>query len=289
MKNFFSSNLVSCRKSLSLTQEKAALSLGLKRNTYANYESEHTQPDIDTILKIASFFGISVDKLLNEDLSKSSFSKEDNTGKKGSKVKVQVENLVEVQPILDQKSGLVGFSMQKVVTVDNFGNENMVLVPVRARAGYLNGYGDTEFISQLPSYRLPNFTNGTYRMFEVQGLSMHNTFNDKDILITKFIESLDFIKDDRIYVVVTKSEGVVVKRVLNRVNTDGKLILKSDNYKERELYPNMVISPEDVLEIWYCVAYMSRIMRAPAEMYTRVIDLEGRLTLLEANLKKGIT
>lgn len=176
--------------------------------------------------------------------------------------------------------------LPKLVTVDAQGNENVVFVPIKARAGYLNGYGDEQYISQLPAYRLPGLNNGTFRLFEVEGLSMHPTFNSGDVVIGSFVESLDTVRDDRVYVVVTKNDGIVVKRCLNRIKTDGKLILKSDNFKDRDDYPTIVVSPEDVLEIWYAKSYMSHQMRPPAEMYNRLIDLEGKFTLLQEKLNK---
>jgi hypothetical protein len=41
-----------------------------------------------------------------------------------------------------------------------------------------------------------------------------------------------------------------------------------------------------VLELWYGIAFMSRQMRAPNELYVRVADTEGRLTMLEAELRR---
>ncbi len=68
MENTFSTNVDYLRKRDSLTQAKLATALGLKRNTVSNYITGHSQPNIETILKLASFFSISVDELLNVDL-----------------------------------------------------------------------------------------------------------------------------------------------------------------------------------------------------------------------------
>ena len=67
------------------------------------------------------------------------------------------------------------------------------------------------------------------------------------------------------------------------------MILKSDNYKHRDDYPDIVCNPDDVLEIWYVTANLTHQLRPPSEMYTRLIDLEARLTLTEEKLKKTIT
>lgn len=56
-------NLMMLRKSLSLTQEKVADILKIKRSTYAYYERDIT-PTLDNIKKLATLFDVSVHYLL---------------------------------------------------------------------------------------------------------------------------------------------------------------------------------------------------------------------------------
>lgn len=265
---YLKQNLKFLREQKGLTQQQVADLLSFKKNTYANYETGYSSPDFQVLKSLSDFFGFPADEMLYQDISSLDFKK---------------PKLLIHTPPGEEKTL---YRLPQVVTVDNSGKENVTMVPVKARAGYLNGYEDPEYISTLPAYRLPGLSNGTYRMFEVEGLSMHPTFDDKDILITQFVEDLNAVRDDRIYVVVTRNDGVVVKRVLNRIQKDNKLILKSDNYKHKEEYPPLVIDPQDVLELWYGIAFMSRQMRAPNELYVRVADTEGRLTMLEAELRR---
>lgn len=51
------------RKTLNKTQEEIASILNITRATYANYESGKTQPDFDTLIKIADFYDVSLDYL----------------------------------------------------------------------------------------------------------------------------------------------------------------------------------------------------------------------------------
>ena len=95
----------------------------------------------------------------------------------------------------------------QVVAVNQNDEENVVYVPVKARAGYLDGYGDSEYIETLPSFHMPQLTNGTYRCFEVQGNSMVRTFFDGDLVFGKYVEDLADIKDGRVYVIVSKNDG----------------------------------------------------------------------------------
>lgn len=296
--NFFAENLKYLRSIKGLKQYEMADRLGFERTTYNGYEKGKSQPYLDGIIRISIFFGVSETELLHTDLSKSGnlilkkthSKKHQNSNliskRKGNlKEKSYPENDLVSLAAEDQKSDILHQRIPHVITLDTQGNENVVLVPVRARAGYLSGYADPQFIETLPAYRLPGLNNGTYRLFEVDGLSMYPTLHSGDLVIGQNVEQLRFLRDDRVYVLVTKNDGVVVKRVLNRIEKDGKLILKSDNYKDREMYPPIVCFPNDAIEVWYVVGYISRQMRPPAEIYNRVIDLEGRLTLLESRLK----
>lgn len=283
-------------KDLKLSQMQAAL--GFKRQTWSGYENGGSQPALKDFIKISEFFGISEHDLLHVDLEaeyqngnlilktggaeniKKGNLKGNGTG--NLKKKNYPENTHLTTAHEGEEGRILQLRMPQVITVDSAGNENVIMVPVRARAGYLNGYADPEFMATLPAYRLPGLNNGTYRLFEVEGLSMYPTLHSGDLVIGSNVDQLRDIRDDRVYVIVTKNDGVVVKRVLNRLAKDGKLILKSDNYKDRDMYPPIVCDPEDILEIWYSTGFISRQMRPPAEVYNRLIDLEGRITLLEA-------
>ncbi|WP_164972802.1 LexA family transcriptional regulator [Lacibacter luteus] len=293
-------NLKFLRTSREEKQHETAAGIGFTRSQYNNWELGRSNPTIKDLLKVAKYFNCTISQLVEVDLENVHLSEFQKSQKNTHDVHLNVlpsvllntkkANLEEAQHLLnDDGTGKVySLGMPKVITLDTQGNENVVLVPVKARAGYLNGYSDPKFIEKLPAYRLPGMNNGTYRLFEVGGASMYPTLHDGDNVIGSYVEQLRDVRDDRIYVVVTKTDGVVVKRVLNRLETDGKLILKSDNYKHRDDYPTIVCDPQDILEIWYCVGFISRQMRPPAEMYNRLIDLEGRITLIEDQNRKKL-
>lgn len=177
--------------------------------------------------------------------------------------------------------------MPQVIAVNQTGNENVIYVPVKARAGYLNGYGDPEFIETLPSFNMPHLTNGTYRCFEVKGSSMVSTFFDGDLVFGKYVEDLKDIKDGRVYVIVSKNNGIVLKRVINRVAERDKLILKSDNKDGN--HPTYTINTEDIVEVWYVTMYASKQMPEPVDIYDRLHELESKVVDLEGVIhRKGI-
>lgn len=174
--------------------------------------------------------------------------------------------------------------MPSVITVDQIGRDNVLMVPTKARAGYLAGYGDPKFLAELPSYHMPGLGPGMWRDFEVSGLSMYPTINDKDHVIGKYVESIEEIKDNRVYVIVSE-EGVIVKRILNRVEADGVLICKSDNKMH---HPNIVLPAEEVKEVWDAKVLITRHLEDPNALYQQVGDLEARMTLLEEALKNKL-
>ncbi len=51
------------RKQIGLSQYALAQQLGLSRATYANYETGFTEPSLDTLIRIADFYGVSLDYL----------------------------------------------------------------------------------------------------------------------------------------------------------------------------------------------------------------------------------
>ncbi len=292
--DFFASNAEYLRKSRGLKQSEIQSAIGIEQTRWSNYEKGKSRPNLELFHTITKYFDVNADDLLNKDLSNNNtnvlISKKDDAQFSGQNVPINVLNDVLIREEKGKKAPKLEVistnRMPQVITMDSTGNENIIMVPVKARAGYLNGYADPEFITSLPAYRLPGLNHGTYRMFEVEGSSMYPTINGGDVVIGSFVENLMDVRDDRLYVVVTKTDGMVIKRCLNRIQQDGKLILKSDNYKDRDLYPTIIVSPEDVMEIWYAKSYMSYQMRPPSEMYNRLIDLEGRLTLLEHLNKK---
>ena len=301
MPTFFASNLSFLRKNKGLTQAEVATALGLKRNTFSNYETTHSEPDLNTLEKIASFFDISMDELISIDLSKGGLvelkggndDKNDdrdkiNGGVAGGNVTAAVRQYLppieEDLPVSVVGSTLYPyrrFQAPKIITIDSQGEENIIYVPVKARAGYMLGYGDPQFIQSLSAYRLPGYTNGTYRIFEVEGHSMFPTLQDADRVIARWAD-ISEVRDDRVYVLVTRTQGVLIKRLINR-HHEGKIIVKSDNNHAGE-FPTIVMEVDEVAEIWYVVERWTRQLPGPGEIYKRLVNIEAELAMLKQKM-----
>lgn len=64
-----SKNIRIYRKSLGLTQEQLANKLYSKKSLISNYENGYSTPDIETIIKLADIFDVSIDDLVGRDFT----------------------------------------------------------------------------------------------------------------------------------------------------------------------------------------------------------------------------
>ncbi len=134
----------------------------------------------------------------------------------------------------------------KVLTVDPENNDSMVLVNVKAAAGYPANIQDLEWYESLPAFQipLPEFRNATYRGFQVEGDSMLPSLHPKEWVLGKAVEQLDYLTNHSICVVVM-SDSVLVKKVQKHSEND-KLSLISLNPE----YPPITIDTHAIQEIW---------------------------------------
>ena len=63
-KEIFPSRLKKARENTGFTQRQIEQELKIKQSTLASYETGRTQPDIETLGKLAEFYGVSIDWLL---------------------------------------------------------------------------------------------------------------------------------------------------------------------------------------------------------------------------------
>jgi phage repressor protein C with HTH and peptisase S24 domain len=111
---------------------------------------------------------------------------------------------------------------------------------------------------------------------------MFPTLQDGDRVISRWIDITD-VRDDRVYVLVTRTEGVLIKRLINRYN-EGKIIVKSDNNHAGE-FPTLVLNVDEVAEIWYVVERWTKQLPGPGEIYKRLINIEAEMAMLKQRLE----
>lgn len=221
----FTKNLRFLRKKKGHTQLSFSELLDIKRSNVGAYEENRAIPKFSVLTKMADYFEITLDEFINDDINED--------WKPTSK---------------SSSSNLRVLS----VTVDANNNENIELVPVLASAGYLNGYNDPEYVKELPKFSLPMFNQGTYRAFEIKGDSMlplpSGTF-----IVTEYVENWQDIKAGQTYIIVSRNDGVVYKRIGNKFKEDKGVKLVSDN----KSYDPYWVETADILEVWKAKAFMS--------------------------------
>ena len=90
---------------------------------------------------------------------------------------------------------------------------------------------------------LPFLGSGKHRGFPVEGDSMP-PHEEGSIIVGRYVEKLGEVIDGRTYILITKNQGMVYKR-LNK-NKKNALVLESDN----SYYPNYEVKFSEILEIW---------------------------------------
>lgn len=247
-------NLNYLRKAKKNSQQKLADAMGIPRTTLGDYERGKTEPNIEMLIKLADYFEVTIDDMVRKNLSHRDLE------------------------IIKNKNMKV-----LAITVDKDEEENIELVATRAEAGYLENFQDPEFVRDLPKIHLPNIPKGsTYRAFEIQGDSML-PMESGSVVICNYIEQLDNVKNNKTYIIASKNEGLVYKRViLNKKNQ--QLTLMSDN----EIYPPYTIHYEDIAEVWQYYAHLSFSDSKSAindMLEEKITDIQKKVTILTEQIE----
>ena len=241
-------NLKYLRKLRGWTQEEFANKLHIKRSLIGAYEEERADPRLDVLEIIADIFKLSLDELLLKDLSNTS------------------------------SNYLAKRRQQKMMSADR----NVIhFVPVKAAAGYLASYADTEFIDELNTFTLPMLSGGHYRAFEIIGDSMLPTPSGS-IIVGEKIENTTDIKNSQAYIVVSRNEGIVYKRVEKNNRSKNKLTLVSDNPQ----YQPYQVNAEDVVELWQAQMVISKISQQQRWDVNSLANMVNNLQSQVSTLKK---
>lgn len=199
-----------------------------------------------------------------------------------------LQNIRQVDVIQEPKASYS--NMPTVITVDNMGNENIVLVPIEARAGYVQGFYNPEYIQSLPTFWLPGLGQGTFRAFPVKGHSMSGTLENKSFIVGQWVENwADDIKDGEIYIIVYDDgdkleDGVTIKRCINKIRKYGNVICKSDNL-DRTSYPNFSIDATTIKEVWHLKIGLKTSFPDPSALFDRMNNLEADVEILKNKMK----
>jgi len=241
-------NLKYLRKLRGWTQEEFAIKLGIKRSLIGAYEEERADPRLDVLETVCEIFKLTLDEVLLKDVS--------NTG----------------------GSYLAKRRQQKMMTAER----NVIhFVPVKAAAGYLAGYADSEFIDELNTFTLPMLSGGNYRAFEIIGDSMLPTPSGS-IIVGEKVDDTEDVKNNQPYIVVSRNEGIVYKRIVKNNKVKNKLTLVSDNPQ----YQPYQVNAEDVVELWHAQMVLSKVSQQQRWDMDSLASMVNNLQNQVSSLKK---
>lgn len=244
---FANKNLKYLRKLRGWTQEEFANKLRIKRSLLGAYEEERAEPRIEVLEVVCDMFKLTLDDILRKDLT-------DNKDNYLAKRRAQK---------------LAG------------GRKDIPFVPVKAAAGYLAGYADPEFVDELNTFTLPMLAGGDYRAFEIVGDSMLPTPSGS-VIVGERVENLEAVKNSATYIVVSRNEGIVYKRVIKNNRTKNKYTLVSDN----QTYQPYSVNAEDILELWQAQVIISKANMQPRWDVNQLASLVSNLQEQVTSMKK---
>jgi transcriptional regulator with XRE-family HTH domain len=243
-------NLKYLRKLRGWTQEEFANKLNIKRSLIGAYEEERADPRLDVLEIVADMFKLSLDELLLKDVSDTN-----NTS-----------------------SYLMKRRQQKMMTAER----NVIhFVPIKAAAGYMTGYADSEFIDELNTFTLPMLAGGNYRAFEIIGDSMLPTPSGS-IIVGEKVDSIDDVKNNNAYIVVSRNEGIVYKRIVKNNRSRAKVSLVSDNPS----YQSYQVNTDDIVELWQAQVVIGKVASQQRWDVNSLANLVNNLQDQVSTLKK---
>jgi transcriptional regulator with XRE-family HTH domain len=249
---YLSNNIKHLRTLKGLTQEQFAEDLKVSRSRISSYEENRAIPPIDFLINLSDYFNIPLDILVKNNLSSATDT---------SFIKVGSKRLLFP------------------ITVDNVNEDLIEIVPVEASAGYLRGYSDPEYIEHLAKIKLPFLPTGTHRAFPIKGDSMLPV-KSGSYIVAKFIEDVKDVKNGKTYIVITLNDGIVYKRVYDKIEEHQMLLLASDNKK----YDPYYVPIDEVLELWEFTCSINT--QEYDEQELKISSIASMLTQLGVELKE---
>jgi phage repressor protein C with HTH and peptisase S24 domain len=218
-----------------LTPYKVHLLTGVSQSTIGRILKDESKPNGSTIATICNAINVNLDWILN------------GIGPVETLVLKENEAIYDIQ--VKHIDGLTSSIME------------VPLVTQYAYAGYLGGYSDPEYIDQLPKvpFILDKEYKGQYICFEVKGDSMEcdtdESIPEGSILLCRNVKQdywkskLHINKWD--FVIVTKNDGILVKRILNHDVEKGIITIHSlnDFYSDKEIHLKDVQQIFNIVEV----------------------------------------
>ncbi len=194
----------------------------------------------------------------------------------------RVSQSINLKPIFERESIIEPPQKPNPIssqTPDNqYVKQNIQLIKRFQFNEYLVKNNDFNFLKTLISFSIPTLQNGEFRAFEAG----EDFAFDGALLIGSLVKDWSEILDGKNYVLVSKSQGIIYRRVYNQVKIKGTLLLSTDNNR----FPSTEISITDVIETWEIKAFVSNILPEPGTPYNKLGNLVDEMKFELERIKK---
>ncbi|MDT0538431.1 helix-turn-helix transcriptional regulator [Croceitalea sp. P059] len=245
--SFFGKNIKKIRSVQNLSQQDFSKIFDLKRATLGAYEEQRSEPKIETIIKIANYFSISIDDLLTNELT--------------------VNELLKFKADFTTNTAKVPKNVFPIISC-----VTAALVPE-----YPSSFQDDGFMKSLPKLQLPVSHPEVSLAFEVQNLEMTHLdrgFYPKDVIIGCKVAQKDFKNLDKgSYCVLVTDENLIFRRSFF---SSHQVTLKTEHKNIEDI--TMPIS--SIKQLWH----IRHVFCNQIPDFTDMI--EGRLTLMHQDIQK---
>jgi hypothetical protein len=159
-------------------------------------------------------------------------------------------------------------------------------VPAEEFDRYFYEAVDEAYLEKLPLLRIPGLppSNMPYRAFEVEDDSM-SPVEKGAVVVARQEEKIQQIKDGKLYVLVTRTDGVIFRRVYNHIRKSGELLLEALNpaFTQQQL---SVMGRE--VEAWEVLLYISSQLPSSASPESSAAMDLPQLTRLVLDLQQEV-
>ncbi len=284
--SIISENIKYLRRLNGLTQEQFSRRIGVKRPVVGSYEEARANPPIELLKHMAKLFGYTVDELVKTDIRRL---------KRTPDLDLNFDDKSE-EPITDPTP--IGEILKDFMQKEPPKHETVMphvqsITPkpldystppppqkVQIEGGipyirrsqfndYLSRFKDENYIRSLPTCHFPNLPNSILRGFEA---SADFAFEGA-LLIGELKRNWTEIEDSKNYILVTKTNGIIYRRVYNQGKIKGTLLLSADNHR----FPSNEISVNDVLEAYELKAFYSTKLPEPSPSFEKMTNLVDEL------------
>ena len=245
--SLFGKNIKKIRSVKNLSQQAFADLFGLKRATLGAYEEGRSEPKIETIIKVANYFSITIDDILTRDLT--------------------------VNELLKFKGGIT-------TDINELTQERFTSIPCITElnaSDYILHHESPSFVDQMPTLQLPVKNTLPLRGFTIANLEM--TSHDKglypnDVVVGHYfpIENVKELLNGTLVLVLVEGK-LILRRIYVLKNS---IVLRADhvNIEDKEF------DKKEIKEIWKIkYVFFKRIPEYKD-------DLEDQLLLLTSELAK---